>query len=115
MIIALPAQSFALHGPRGTYSRETFNLYYWRTRAGVEVDFIVYGETGFWAIEVKNAAVVRSEDLRSLRAFVTDYPECEPVLVYRGAEQLVIDGIRCVPAHEFLVGMRVGRGLGERG
>lgn len=96
------------------YSRETFTLYYWRTRAGVEVDFIVYGETGFWAIEVKNATVVRSEDVRSLRAFVSDYPECEPVLVYRGAEQIVINGIRCVPAHDFLVGMRVGRGLGER-
>ena len=97
------------------YSNETFDLCYWRTRSGVEVDFIVYGASGFWAIEVKNAASVRSDDLRSLRAFVADYPECEPILVYRGAEQLEIGGIRCIPAHDFLRGMRPGRGLSERG
>ena len=29
------------------------NLYYWRTRTGLEVDLVVYG-TDFFAIEVKN-------------------------------------------------------------
>ena len=96
------------------YSGDAFELAYWRTRSGVEVDFVVYGPGGFWAVEVRNAATVRREDVRSVKAFREDYPECEPLLVYRGANRLSVDGVRCVPARDFLVGMRPGRGLGER-
>lgn len=53
----------------------------------------MYGEGGFWALGVKNTARVRSQDLHALQSFVSDYPECEPVLVYRGTERLRIDGI----------------------
>jgi predicted AAA+ superfamily ATPase len=84
------------------YSRSGCDLYFWRTRAGVEVDFIVYGEGGFWAIEVKNTATVRRSDLRALKTFTEDYPECEPLLLYRGGDRLQIDGIRCIPGEEFL-------------
>ena len=55
----------------------------------MEVDFVIYGSAGFWAIEVKNSAAVRSDDVRALRTFVTDYPSCEPLLLYRGADRLV--------------------------
>lgn len=77
-------------------------LYFWRARAGTEVDFVVYGDTGFWAIEVKNSAAVRSNDLRSLKSFRTEYPECEAALLYRGTERLLIDGVWCLPGEEFL-------------
>jgi predicted AAA+ superfamily ATPase len=87
------------------YSRRDCTLYFWRTRAGVEIDFIVYGADGFWAIEVKNAAQVRSQDLKALQTFRADYPECTAVLVYRGTERLLIDGIWCVPGEEFLRGL----------
>ena len=93
------------------YGRSDFELSYWRTRAGSEIDFIVYGQDGFWAVEVKNTSTVRPEDVRALRTFRDDYPSCEPILVYRGEEQLVVNGVRCVPAHEFLVGLRPGHGL----
>ena len=46
-----------------------------RTRAGLEVDFIVYTPTDFVAIEVKITARIRTEDLASLKAFRQDYPE----------------------------------------
>ena len=49
------------------YAKGSHQLYYWRTRSGVEVDFIVYGEDGIWAIEVKNSARVKPEDLRGLK------------------------------------------------
>lgn len=91
------------------YSDADFALSYWRTRSGVEVDFIVYGPNGFWAVEVKHGASVRREDVRPLRAFVDDYPACEPVLLYRGDERLLIDGVRCVPVDEFLAELRPGR------
>ncbi len=35
------------------YSGAEAKLYHWRTRGGAEVDLVVYGEAGFWAIEVK--------------------------------------------------------------
>lgn len=93
------------------YSESDCKLYYWRTRKGVEVDFVVYGAAGFWAIEVKNTTRVRPQDLRALKTFREDYPECEAVLVYRGAEQLRVDGIWCLPGEEFLRELRPEREL----
>jgi predicted AAA+ superfamily ATPase len=57
------------------YRGDQHNLYFWRTRSGNEVDFVVYGPDGLWALEVKNAAAVHPGDLRGLRAFREDYPE----------------------------------------
>ena len=56
-------------------SDDDWSLSFWRTRSGVEVDFVVYGPGGLFAIEVKNSARIRPQDLRSLRAFKEDYPE----------------------------------------
>ncbi len=91
------------------YSNTDCRLFYWRTRAGVEVDFVVYGKDGFWAVEVKNTATVRSQDLRALRAFCQDYPECTPIFVYRSDRRLLIDGILCVPGEEFLANLKPDR------
>ena len=73
------------------YSDREAELFFWRTRAGTEVDFVVYGEAGFWAIEVKNSARIRPQDLRALEAFAADYPECEPLLLYRGEERRLVN------------------------
>jgi uncharacterized protein len=93
------------------YSAADFELSYWRTRSGAEVDFVVYGPDGFWAVEVKNSARIRSADLRPLLSFITDYPEAEPLVLYRGSDRLLVDGIHCIPVEEFLVELRPGRGL----
>ncbi|MGA1193201.1 MAG: ATP-binding protein [Kiritimatiellia bacterium] len=77
-------------------------LFYWQTKSGVEVDFIVYGENTFVAIEVKNAARVYRSDVSSLRTFGKDYPEAQTFLVYQGRERLVVDDVLCVPCDEFL-------------
>jgi predicted AAA+ superfamily ATPase len=84
------------------YSGERNALYFWRTRSGVEVDFIIYTPREFVAIEVKNAAKVKSSDLAGLKAFRQDYPECRTVLLYRGRQQMVVDGILTVPVERFL-------------
>ena len=84
------------------YSRSSCKLYYWRTKAGTEVDFVIYGKEGFWAIEVKNTRNIRNNDLRPLKTFHQDYPECNPLFVYRGDEKLLIDNILCVPCETFL-------------
>ena len=93
------------------YSNNDCKLYYWRTRSGVEVDFVVYGGDGFWAVEVKNTGKVRPQDLRALRTFTEDYPESEAIFLYRGEERLQIHGIRCIPAIEFLRHLHPSRGL----
>lgn len=95
------------------YSGEDHALAYWRTRAGVEVDFVVYGPRGFWAIEVKNATTVRPADLRGLRAIRDEYPECRPLLLYRGHDRLSITGIACLPVEAFLQGLLPARDLPE--
>ena len=80
--------------------------FFWRTRGGSEVDFVVYGPTTFRAIEVRHAARVHRQDLRGLKAFHEDYPEAELQLVYRGTERLVIDNVSCIPCEEFLLDLK---------
>lgn len=92
------------------YSGGRATLGYWRTKAGVEVDFVVYGERDFAAIEVKNAAVLHPRDFAGLKAFREDYPEASPVLLYRGNERFLRDGIMVVPVE----GHGAGEGVGER-
>jgi uncharacterized protein len=93
------------------YSATATQLYFWRTRSGVEVDFIVYGEDGFWALQVQNSTDVRPRDLQALRAFQADYPEATAALLYRGRDRLLIDRIWCLPVEEVLRELRPGRGL----
>jgi predicted AAA+ superfamily ATPase len=95
------------------YSSSSCKLYYWHTKAGSEVDFIIYGEEGFRAIEVKNSRKVHQKDLRALNSFVQDYPECTPILLYRGKETLKINNIRCLPCDAFLKNLTPSRRLSE--
>jgi uncharacterized protein len=90
------------------YEGDRNRLYFWRTKSGVEVDFVIYGETRFWAIEVKNKKLVNSSDLRSLKAFREDYPESRLIILYNGTERLLIDSIECIPCEDFLVNLRPG-------
>jgi uncharacterized protein len=91
------------------YSQARMELFYWRTREGNEVDFVLYGEDGFAALEVKNSATVRPKDLRSLVAFGEDYPEAKRILLYRGEHALQReDGIVCLPCGEFLLRLTPG-------
>lgn len=85
------------------YRENDDKLYYWRTRGGVEVDFVVYGKSIFQALEVKNSASFSKNDLRGLKEFKVDYPEAECLFLYRGKERLLIDGILCLPVEEYLL------------
>ncbi|MFC1745701.1 ATP-binding protein [Candidatus Riflebacteria bacterium] len=84
---------------------EKLSLYYWRTRAGSEVDFILYGERQFLAFKVKNSKRIRSENLRGLKAFLDDFPQAKTIFLYRGEERLKKDGIFCLPVEDFLLNL----------
>lgn len=87
------------------YSRPDCRLYFYRTSAGSEVDFIVYGRDVFWAVEVKNSVRIYSRDIKPLKAFGKDYPEAKKVLVYRGREKLLIDEVLIEPCEDFLLSL----------
>ena len=95
------------------YSGKDAKLYFWRTRSGVEVDFVVYGVDGLQAFEVKNAGRVDAKDLRGLRAFREDYPEAQAALLYRGQDRLRVGDLWCLPVDDFLRRVMPGRGLVE--
>jgi predicted AAA+ superfamily ATPase len=84
------------------YSRPDRSLHFWRTKSGLEVDFVVYGEDTFAAIEVKRSRKVSPPDIRPLQAFRTDYPEAKVCLLHGGTERLQIEGVPCLPCEEFL-------------
>ena len=73
------------------------------------MDFVIYGEDGLFAIEVKNAARIHPKDLSGLKSFQQDYPESKTYILYRGTDRLLKDDIVCLPCEEFLSGLRPGR------
>ncbi len=93
------------------YSRNDNRLYYWRTKSGTEVDFVIYGSNTFAAIEVKNSRQVHTVDLRGLKNFYQDYPEASCILLYRGDETLKIDGISCIPWERFARNLHTDKSL----
>lgn len=78
-------------------------LYYWRSLAGNEVDFVVYGGIHFSAIEVKNVKILRPVDYNGLKSFGDDYPEASLILLYRGNLALKHNDILVLPVENFLL------------
>jgi predicted AAA+ superfamily ATPase len=92
-------------------ARVSRELCYWRTRSGVEVDFVVYGPDGLWAVEVKNSGKVSPEDVSGLKAFQQEYPSSRAILLYRGKDALKKNGILCLPCDAFLRRLHPDRSL----
>jgi len=88
------------------YSEDQVDCFFWRSRGGSEVDFILYGEHQFCALEVKNAKQIHPKSLRGLKTFMVDYPEAKAILLYRGYDKLLIDGITCWPVKDFLLQLK---------
>jgi len=93
------------------YTGENHRLYFWRTKSGLEVDFVVYGPRGIWAFEVKRASSVGTHDLRGLRAFLADYPDAKAHLLYLGQESLRIGEVLCTPCAQYLSSIVPGESL----
>jgi len=78
------------------------HLYYWRSMAGNEVDFILYGGRTFCAIEVKHTQTIRPIDYNGLASFGDDYPEAKLLLLYSGKISMKHKNILVLPVAEFL-------------
>ncbi len=57
-----------------------FDLSYWRTKTGLEVDFII-SDSSIVAIEVKVSNEIKKNDLRGLIAFAQEHPESKNIVV----------------------------------
>lgn len=84
------------------YADLGYELYYWRTQAGLEVDLVLYGERGLHAFEVKRAARLRGGDYDGLRAFAADYPMATCTLAYGGTKRFTEGAIEVMPIDTLL-------------
>ncbi len=79
-----------------------YEISYWRTRNGLEVDFVLYGPRGLIAIEIKRSRNPGPKDTRALREFRKDYPPAKCFLFHGGGSNLHLDGIVAMPLAEAL-------------
>ncbi len=84
------------------YSKGNFKLFYWQTHTKIEVDFVLYGETGLYAFEIKNTQNPTASMLHGLKAFKEDYPIAKTYLLHRGNQRLKIGDVLCLPIDQFL-------------
>lgn len=90
-----------------SYRQEREKLFFWRTTADSEVDFVIYGPKSLIAIEVKSLKEIKKEHLRSLKSFSEDYPLAKKYFLYMGTETHLINGIKCMPVDKFLMSLKI--------
>jgi uncharacterized protein len=79
-----------------------YELFFWRLHDGTEVDFVLYGERGLHALEVKRSARFSEADLKALQLFCGDYPEAKGWLLYGGTKSYRYGQIEVLPVVEAL-------------
>ena len=94
-----------------SYRELDFPIRFWRTKTGLECDFVL-GREGEVAIEVKGKTSVQSRDLRGLGAYREEHKPRHAVLVTNeSAPRQTADGIRILPWRDFLERLWSGRFL----
>jgi len=77
-----------------------YQIHYWRTSNGREVDFVLYGPRGLLAFEIKRTARVTPAMLGGLNSFLNDYPMAKAHFVYMGSRLMHEGRISIVPAEQ---------------
>ena len=78
-------------------------LHHYRTRHGVEVDFVLSFGRETWGIEVKSGRRVHTSMLRGLKALAYRNPQVtRKILVFLGPRPQVVDGVEVLPFTDFL-------------
>lgn len=83
-----------------SYNELNYPISYWRTKSGLEVDFVLAG--GEVSIEVKGQSRVENRDLRPLAAFMDEYRPKKALVVCNEKEERVVGKIRILPWRRFL-------------
>lgn len=90
-----------------SYADRDFPIHFWRTKSGLEVDFVL--GSAEVAMEIKGTSRVDSTDLKPLKAFVEEYKPAKALLVCNEKTQRVTDKIRIFPWRNFLSDLWEGK------
>jgi predicted AAA+ superfamily ATPase len=103
-------ETYILHELRCAQSFQDLggDFYYWRTPAGVEVDFIWSRGERAIGIEIKSSSKWRHENSSALRELLSAGKVKDAYGVYLGKVQLMDDGVRVYPVKDFLKALHAG-------
>jgi predicted AAA+ superfamily ATPase len=79
-----------------------YSIYYWRTANNMEVDFVLYGEKGILAFEIKRTGKVSGSMLSGLKSFLKDYPMAKAYFVYGGEKYMREGDIEIIPINHLI-------------
>jgi predicted AAA+ superfamily ATPase len=82
------------------YTEKDYEINFWRTKSGLEVDFVLGG--GEVAVKVKGKSRVDRRDLLPLKAFVEEHSPAKALVVCTETEERIHDRIRIMPWRRFL-------------
>lgn len=83
-----------------SYKGKDFNINFWRTKTGIEVDFVL--DSGRIALEVKGSARIEKKDLHGLKIFCNEFSPHKNYIVCNEKEKRVSGKIEIVPWEIFL-------------
>jgi uncharacterized protein len=83
-----------------SYNEIDYKINFWRTKSGLEVDFVLGG--GEVAIEVKGSTRIEKRDLQPLNAFMEEYLPRKALLVCNEREERIHGRIHIMPYRNFL-------------
>jgi predicted AAA+ superfamily ATPase len=83
-----------------SYTGKDFAINFWRTKTGLEVDFVL--GAGEVAIEVKGASRIDKRDMNGLEAFVEAYSPKKSILICNEKERRMHGKIAIIPWKIFL-------------
>ena len=89
-----------------SYSALHYDVHFWRTKSGLEVDFVL--GNGEVAIEVKGTSRVEDKVLRPLRVFIDEYAPQKALVVCNEPAERVVGSIRILPWKVFLQSLWAG-------
>ena len=95
------------------YYEYGYQIFFWRTRNGLEVDFVLYGPRGLLAIEIKRSTQIQPKDTRALREFKRDYPPAKCFVFYGGPSPVYMDDVTVLPVEHALRNLHHILGNGE--
>lgn len=90
-----------------SYQELDYNLAFWRTKSGLEVDYVL-GD-GQIAVEVKGTRNVHSRDLRPMKAFVEEYSPQKAIVVCNEARPRRVGDIEILPWRVFCEHLWAGK------
>ena len=89
-----------------SYKELSFEINFWRTKSGLEVDFILGG--GEVAIEVKSSENISQRDLYPMKVFIDEYSPRIAFVVCNESEERVHEKIHIIPYKKFLDNLWLG-------